>query len=162
MAWEVDPERQLRRCLRASEGYLALGMVREAWEAIEELADELRARPETLVLMGRLLHACGRWNEAIEISRVGSDAYPNVFEFYFLRASVWEARGCWKEAREALLDGPSALRMTDWFHYSLARYEATLGNLDTARRELKRAIAINGKLREMAREDPAFQVLQGM
>ncbi len=162
MGWEVDPERQLRRCLRAADGYLDLGMVREAWEEIELLSDKLRARPETLILMARLLHACGRWSEAIEISRVGSDAYPNVFEFYFLRATVLEERGRWVEARETLLDGPSALRMTDLFHYNLARCEATLGNLDTARRELKRAIAINGRMREMARSDPAFQALQGV
>ncbi|GAB4239395.1 MAG: hypothetical protein OHK005_00810 [Candidatus Methylacidiphilales bacterium] len=161
MAWELDPERQLQRCLRAAEGYLNLGMIREAWEEVEALPERLRARPETLILMARILRACGRWSEAIELSRVGSEAYPNVFEFYFLRASVLEERGRFQEARETLLEGPSALRMTDWFHYNLARYEASLGNLDTARRELKQAIAINRRLRELARKDPAFQALLG-
>lgn len=161
MAWQVDPDRLLRRSLRASDGYLSLGMIREAWEELEVLPEDLRARPESLLQMARLLHACGRWDEAIDLSKVGTEAYPNVLEFYFLRASMLEARGMWWEARATLLGGPGALRQTDLFHYNLARCEAGLGNLDRARRELKQAIAINGKLREMARTDPIFQDLLG-
>jgi tetratricopeptide (TPR) repeat protein len=161
MAWKVDPERQLQRCLRRSEGYLGLGMLREAWEEIESLPDLLRARPDTLILMTRLLHACGRWRETIELSMVGTDAYPNIFEFYFLRAAACEAKGRPDQAKEVLLNAPRSLRQTDLFHYNLARYEANLGNLDIARRELKQAIRINQKLREAAKADPIFQSLKG-
>ena len=54
--------------LTASQGYLDLGMGQEAWDELDSMPAEDRARPDVIVMRLVILQAMPRWDKAAEIA----------------------------------------------------------------------------------------------
>lgn len=76
----------LHRALKEAEGYAALGMWEEAWQALEELADSLRVNPKVLGHSVAVL-AKMEWAKAMRLSESLTYLLPE-------RADIWFRVAC--------------------------------------------------------------------
>ena len=67
--------------------------------------------------------------------------------------------GLTEDARRTLLDGPECLRSEAVYYYNLGCYQTQLGDLNDAKRMLKRSFEMDAKLEDVAKADPDLQVL---
>jgi hypothetical protein len=87
---------------------------------------------------------------ALRVLEVLRELDPDDPVHFINSATCLHELGRTAEARELLLAGPPALRERPLVHYTLACYEAQLGDLDEARRRLGRAIELRPDLAERA------------
>jgi Flp pilus assembly protein TadD len=87
---------------------------------------------------------------ALRVLEVLRELDPDDPVLFIDSATCLHELGRTTEARELLLAGPPALRERPLVHYTLACYEARLGDLDEARRRLGRAIELRPDLAERA------------
>ena len=150
---------QTQRALRAADGYLYLGLVEEALEALNEI--HAAERHDTAVLLARirvLLHM-KKWSSAEALSGRGATLHPDEGEFTVQRAFALHQMKKDAAAEQALLAAPEWIRRTGILHYNLACYQARLGDLSQARECIDVAIQINSGIKKNARLDPDLQAL---
>jgi len=145
---------EAQRALAAADGYLYLGLTREALDQIAQISeDEQEEAPVMLARIRVLLHL-RRWKDAELLSRRGLGLHPEEGEFTVQRAFALHQMEKGDEAFKVLLAAPEWIRRTGILHYNLACYEARLGDLNTARRCIDAAIELNSAMKKNARTDP--------
>lgn len=95
-------ERPKRSILAESEGYLGLGMIDEAWNALEELSPTERARPAILSMRIRIFLQCDRAEDADVVARGLIRFFPDHSESWIAMARVQLAMNEVSRARRAL------------------------------------------------------------
>jgi predicted Zn-dependent protease len=148
------------RAILAAQGYLELGMAKEALTELESLHLPEDRDPDLLELRLHVLMQAKRWPEVIaaagELIRIRADALPA----YIHGAYALHELGRTREALEFLREGPGELRDDPTFHYNVACYEAVLGNREAALESLDRSFALEGGYRDFARWDPDLESLR--
>jgi len=150
---------ELKRALMAVDGYLTLGMPREAREELDAIEPaQQHASPVIRARIRILLHR-RKWRAAEALALEGSHRYPDENEFMVQRAFALHQQERGDEAVKVLLNAPDWIRRTGILHYNLACYEAQLGDIGTARQCIRAAIRINKAFRRNAKKDPDLQRL---
>jgi Flp pilus assembly protein TadD len=151
-----------------AEGYLELGMPKQALEVLARLGDEELADTRSLFLQGEALRALERYQEAIvPLGRVAELDSENI--------QVWLALGwCHKRtgrldlAIDALETALAADPNEALVCYNLACYWSLAGGKRQALSYLEQALSLNADYRRLAnhesdfdpiRSDPEFQAL---
>lgn len=157
--------------LNAVMGWLALGNPTEARTELEHLDASHRALPEALAVEWQLLATEGRWEDAARVADQWVQAEPETPEAWVQRSYALHEQHATREALEQLLPAASRFPGIHTIPYNLACYACQLGQLDTARRWLRRAmLAIKDKSRraewvQAAQKDrdlePLWEELQG-
>jgi hypothetical protein len=109
---------------------------------------------EAVELRTVILIQASRWKPALIASRALCLVAPDKKEGFIHAAFCLHVLGRTSEARDTLLSGPDSLHTEATYHYNLACYECTLGNLDLARMHLDKSFEMDKKLREAAKTDP--------
>ncbi len=138
------------RCMEAAKGYLYLGMPEESLAELEPVPFTHRFTREFMELRTSVHMARGQWLEALVIARNVCHLFPASEQGFLDASRCLNKLGRTREAKDVLLQGPSSLRTKAVHHYQLSRLEAKMGNVETARKELKRAIDLDPKYRRMA------------
>jgi len=149
---EHSPE--VYRALQAAEGYVYLGLHREALREIDSIPEGCQEESDVLVARVRVLLHLGRWSSAARLSARGEAIHKEEDEFTVQRAFALHQLDKGEEAARVLLDAPEWLRRTGILHYNLGCYEARWGNLHIARQCVATAIEINSAIQKNARQDP--------
>ncbi len=148
------------RHLRAAEGFLELGLPREAGEELDGIETAQRTGAPVLGLRVQVCQALGQWEpmaaaaDALCRLEPANPQWPISLAYATRRAhSLERARGILTAAlrrfpQEAIL------------HYNLACYETQLGYLESARERLREAIRLAPGCRELAAGDEDLQGLQ--
>ncbi len=145
---------EVQRALEAADGYLYLGMTRDALAQIALIpAAEQEEAPVMLARIRVLLHL-RRWKDAESLSRRGLELHPDEEEFTVQQAFALHQLEKGEEAFRVLLAAPEWIRRTGILHYNLACYEARLGDINTARRCIDAAIELNSAMKKNVRTDP--------
>ena len=149
-----------RRQLSYAEGYLTLGLKKEAAKALAEIAEA--EREATPVLAFRLgLHVeCAQWKQAAQLGATLCEREPNVAAFWIQWAFSARRHAGIEQAKEILLRGLGLHPREAVFHFNLACYEAQLGNLDDARGLLETACHLDPAFTELAKTDPDLEPLR--
>jgi len=144
----------------AAVGYYQLGMYEEAWQELKSLpaSDELRA--EVLGLKISVLMHLKHWEQAVSQSAELLKISPGEKAAYIDIAYCLHELGHTDKARETLLGAVNLLRDNATFHYNMACYEAQLGNAESARGYLQRAIEMDGEFKDLAKTDPDLALLR--
>jgi predicted Zn-dependent protease len=153
----LSPSQQ--KTLTAVQGYLELGMSREALKELQTLPEELRAKPVVLELEIVVLIRAQRWKTAARAARRLCKIQPDLPAGYIHLAYCLHEMGETAAARQTLLCGPSALEKEGTYFYNLACYDAVLGDIDAARKHLARSIRIDKRFRDFAKNDRDLAVL---
>lgn len=145
---------EAQRALDAADGYLYLGLTRDALAEVSTIGDAEREAVMVMVARIRVLLHLRRWKDAERLAQHGIGLHPDEEEFTVQRAFALHQMEKGEEAFKVLLAAPEWIRRTGILHYNLACYEARLGDLNTARRCIGAAIEMNAAMKKNARTDP--------
>ncbi len=151
--------REVQRALQAADGYLFLGMQKEAMGELNNVPLVAQGDPAVLLARVRALLHRQSWSEAEELALRCIEAFPEIEEFTVQRAFAICRTKTAEVAIEVIEAAPAWIRRTGILHYNLACYEARLGDLSMARRCIDTAIQINSAMARNAKVDPDLQSL---
>ncbi len=149
----------IARKILPAEGYYELNLFDEAWDALDQLADETQQEPVVVELRAMIRMGEERWDEALELAETLCETSPEHHTAFIHAAYCLHELGKTEEARNKLQDGPPALQKDPLYFYNLACYETQLGQTDAARNWLKRACKLDRSLEKQARSDSDLQPL---
>lgn len=150
---------ETQRALHAADGYLALGMHREALDEFGGVHASERSEPGVMLAHNRVLLHLRRWQDAEEMAARGARLHPDEEEFTVQRAFALQQMQRAELADEILSSAPDRIRRTGILHYNLACYEARLGDLHSAQNCMDTAISLNAAIQRNARKDPDLAAL---
>jgi len=150
---------QTGKALLAAEGYVYLGLYREALKELDQLDKPEQDECDVLIARIRILLHLARWTKAARLSAKGEALYDSEDEFTVQRAFALHQLDKGEEAAHVLLQAPEWIRRTGILHYNLACYEARWGNLTIARQCVQTAIQLNSAIKKNARQDPDLAAL---
>lgn len=148
-----------QKTLTAVQGYLELGMCREAMRELKTLPAELRRKAVVLELEIVVLIRGLRWKAASAAARRLCRMQPDLAAGYIHLAFCLHELGDTNGARDILRKGPPTLQKEGTYYYNLACYDAVLGDLDEARTNLARSIRIDKRFRDFAKGDSDLAAL---
>ena len=131
--------------LRAAEGWLELGNPKEALLELDQISATAASFLEVLGARWAICAELKSWPECIQIAvRILECAPESPFGWIHRSFALHELRRT-TEARDLLLPAVDKFPQVGTIPYNLACYECQLGNLDPARKWLKRAIRLEGR-----------------
>jgi tetratricopeptide (TPR) repeat protein len=147
-----------RHVIEAS-GYIELGMLEQAAEALAKIRQEDEGRDEVRRVRLDLYMAGKQWDLAASIATQLLKADPNdPATWVNLAYSTRRAQGL-KEAEAILLRAREVHPDHALIAYNLACYASAAGRLEEAKERLQHAFNLDKNLRAMAVEDPDFRPL---
>ena len=149
----TDNFQTFRWNLSFASGYLALGMFRQAESELKKIPLEYREHPDALSLRGRVLLARNKWRSVISNAHTGRELYPDNADFFVQEAVAYDQMNRPLEAKLIWLAAPDLVRKSGYFHYNLARCEAKLGNIPSAREHLSQALSLDPNIRSLLAAD---------
>jgi predicted Zn-dependent protease len=155
---EHEPQ-ALQWSLKFIRGYLDLGMLSSAERELGRLSVRHRCYADVIDLRIRVLFERGRFEKAAWLARSAAKVYPGVAEFYLYAAHAYEALDRPDEAKAVWVSAPSLFHVSGIFHYTLARFEAQLGNDSSARAHIALAIELDPAIQQRAENDPGMREL---
>ena len=169
---------RLRRqaILRQANGYIELGellveadrpvppsarrLLDRALELLAELPEPTRSLPGTKLLEGEALRALGRWSDALAPLWSVTAGEPERLEAWLGIGWCLKRLGRLDEAIAALEQGLEAAPLQPILHYNLACYLSLGGGVQAAIEHLTRAIAIDGRFRDLTEVEPDFDPIR--
>jgi len=147
----------------AAEGWLELGNVSEAEAELAQVSKELGQHPDVLEVRWAIAAHGEQWEEGLELARELVQVAPKrpsgwLHQAYALRRVQG---GGLQEAWDALLPAVERFKREPIIFYNLSCYACQMGDLETARSWLRRAILAGGKERmlRLARSDTDLESL---
>jgi Flp pilus assembly protein TadD len=148
----------------AAIGWLELGNPGEAKAELSHIGAAGQTHPDVLEVRWLVCAEQKTWIEALATARALVEAAPNratgwLHQAYALRRVP---DGSVKRAWEVLLPAAGKFPKEPTIPYNLACYACQMGELDTARQWLVRALAIGGRegMKSMALADPDLEPLR--
>ena len=165
MAWAgcrtMSLSRDTRRRLEYVQGYLGLGMHREAWAELEGIKAEEQLQPP--VRSARLDYhlMLKQWKKAVVVGGELARAHPTLEHAWIGWAFGLRELGRVEEARAILVAAePHHGKTSAVLHYNLACYDSLLGALKSAKARLARACRMDEQFKVAAKEDPDLAALR--
>ena len=147
------------RHLLAAEGYLDLGMYREAGLELEELEPACFALEETLVLQLCVYAGLKQWKCAHELATTLSKQDPDNPQWTIWTASATCRLQSIEAAKGILLQALVTHPDNANIHYNLSCYETRLHHFRKAQRHLARAIQLDPRFKLVALDDADLEPL---
>lgn len=141
-------------------GYTELGMLDEAWGAIEALTPKQSGMPEAQEARIIVMLERGELEEALELAEILRDVYPENHAAYVQGAWCLHAMGKTADAIEMLQSGPSSLMEEAVYYYNLACYELALGKPQAALTWLLQSFEMDPPSKAKALADPDLEPLR--
>ena len=145
--------------LERAQGYAALGMFFEANEELEEITPDVRHVPEVLVVRSAIYHGTGRWSALAVVSAKLVEYDPSEPGWFLNLAYATRRSESLETARTILLRAEKLHGQNAAIQFNLACYDAQLGNIESAKRHLARAIRKDAKYRQLALDDSDLEPL---
>lgn len=145
--------------LLAAEGYLDLGMYREAGLELEALEPACFALEETLVLQLCVYAGLKQWKFAHELATTLSEQDPDNPQWTIWAASATCRLQSVEAAKGILLEAVKTHPDNANIHYNLSCYETRLNHFRKAHRHLARAIQLDPRFRAVAMDDADLEPL---
>jgi Flp pilus assembly protein TadD len=147
--------------VNAALGWLDLGNPREAAAELAQLAPAVQAHPEVLEARWRLCAAERRWADALAVARAQVTVAPDDPTGWVNQSYALHELRRTAEARDLLLPKAAEFPRQSIIPYNLACYACQLGDLEEARRWLRRFLQLRSKdeLRRLALNDPDLRPL---
>ena len=149
--------------LLAAVGWMELGNPAEARAELAQVSPARQEHPDVLEVSWSLSAEQGRWEEALQVSQALLRRAPKrssgwLHQAYALRRVP---DGSVQKAWEALLPAFDKFPKEPTIPFNLSCYACQMGQLDTARDWLQRAMAIGGKqkIQQMALNDSDLEPL---
>ena len=154
----MDP--QFQRRLLAASGFAELSLFQEAVEELEELPESSRELAPVLVVWLEVYQHWQKWSEAESIATRLLEMEPDEPGWLVALAYATRRSRGLAFAHEILLPAGEKFPNCGTIQFNLACYCAQLGQLDEARKRLRRAIQLDNAFAAMAKSDPDLEALR--
>jgi tetratricopeptide (TPR) repeat protein len=154
-----------------AEGYLELGLARQALGSLARLGDPTGFDPHSLYLWGEALRSLGRYEEALVPLGQGAAADPDNINIWVALAWCYKRTGHLELAIESLESALTAEPAEALLHYNLACYWSLAGDKERTLQYLSQSLGMDPRYRQLVadesdfdpfREDPDFRrICQG-
>lgn len=147
------PFTRFSRTLEAAVGYFELGMAEEALQELDTLPEEDQFEEEVLEFRSVLNQHLGRWEAAsVACERLCRLKVTDTDRFIVWGCCLYEL-GRIADCREALIQAHPRAREHGLWNFHLACYEAILGNVDEARKLIRKSLILDPALTGMAQRN---------
>jgi Flp pilus assembly protein TadD len=147
------PFTRFSRTLEAAVGYFELGMAEEALHELDTLPEEDQCEEEVLEFRSVLNQHLGRWEAAsATCERLCRLKVTDTDRFIVWGCCLYEL-GRIADCRAALIQAHPRAREHGLWNFHLACYEAILGNVDEARRLIRKSLILDPALTGMAQRN---------
>jgi Flp pilus assembly protein TadD len=159
---------RLQRILREAEGYLELGMPKQALALLDRIEHPGTYKGHLLYLKGEALRALEHYQDAVPVLVDAVDLAPSNIHAWMALGWCYKRTGRLDEAIQSLERAHEVEPSEPLIEYNLACYYSLKGAKQQALEYLSRAINNNPALRDMIgrepdfdpiRSDPGFQAL---
>ena len=145
---------RLQRILREAEGYLELGMPRQALALLERIEHPGTYRGHQLYLQGEALRALEKYQDAVPILVDAVDLAPSNIHAWMALGWCYKRTGRLDQAIESLHRAREVEPSEPLIEYNLACYYSLKGAKQQALEYLSQAIKNNPAFREMVGASP--------
>jgi Flp pilus assembly protein TadD len=156
----MELSHQDRRHLEYSRGYMVLGMLDDATSELNRISPEHFADPEILEVRLKIHAKAKRWPNAVDVARYLAKVQPSNPARFIQLASAVRHAVCTESAREILVDAKKRFPNNPAIQYNLGCYAAQLGDLESARSYVRRAIELDPSFQTRALEDPDLEPIR--
>jgi tetratricopeptide (TPR) repeat protein len=148
-----------QQCWQAAVGYVELGMFAEADSELDKMDPFCRAFPEVLSVRLAVYRGLGKWELMQEISKRLRQFEPENVQWTISLAYATRRAYSIDVAMEILLNAEGKFPGEGAIPYNLACYSCQLGEIEKAKRYLRKAFEINLNWRKAALEDEDLKPL---
>ncbi len=141
---------------REAEGYLELGMARQALGALGRLGDPTALDAHSLYLWGEALRELDRFEEALVPLERAAEILPDQIPIWIALGWCYKRIGRLDLAIEALETAVAVEPSTALLHYNLACYWSLSGNKERLLQSLGRTLSIDADFRRLIDDEPDF------
>ena len=145
--------------VRFVEGYLGLGMLRQAAAEIRAIRAKDRHLPAVLAARAELHLEAKEWEQLIAIGRELARRHPGTPQGWIHWAYALRELGRVEQALQVLLEAEPLHPKVGVIHFNLACYHCLLGELEETKTRLRRACQLDEELKIGALEDPDLEAL---
>jgi len=149
----------VQRHIQAAEGYLELGMFMDANEEFEKISPDLHHLPEILPVSLGIYCALKKWELMRVVAKKLTDHNPDEAQWSISLAYATRRAESIEAAKIILLEAVEQHPKEPMLHYNLACYECVMGEVEVGKARLRRALALEPKMRVMALEDEDLQAV---
>lgn len=147
------------RSLEAVRGFLALGMIADAWLELDTLPPALRSTEEVVRTRIKLHHLLKQWQRAAKLAESMARRAPENPDWWIEWAYSLRKGEQAVEARGVLWEAVQIHPGVAVIHYHLACNACALGDHAEARAVLARAIRLDANLEAAAIKEPELRAL---
>lgn len=147
------------RHLRYASGYLNLGMLTEASNELEAIEGYDRLADEVLVLRSNLYTQARQWDLLAAVARELARRSPDYEQAWLDWSHALREMDRVADAKAVLVEAEQWHGKSGSLHFNLACYHSLLGELDEARKRLRRACRKGRKWKEAAFANPDLKAL---
>ncbi len=147
--------------MRAAQGYFELGMFEEAAGEIEAIQPENRSLPDVAAFLYTIYAAMKKWVEAEVAARHMVELNPGDSSGWIHWAYATRRCRTLADARKILLKAEVSHPHDATIQFNLGCYACQMGDLAEAKSRVDHAIALAGKFRWAALNDPDLKPLWG-
>jgi predicted Zn-dependent protease len=160
---EQEPETSLRlddlRHMKAAEGYIELGMYRDADHELELIDPLCRASSQVLTLQLCVYAGERKWDLMETVARKMARHFPDEVQWRIWWASAACRVQSVESAQRILMEALETHPNDPNIHYNLSCYESRLQHFRKAQRHLARAIQLDARFQLIALNDKDLQPL---
>ena len=149
----------IERQLTESVGYLELGMLQEAWDALEEIDAEKRYLPPVFKIRLEIYQRMKNYNGMATIARHLISVFPDDCQYWISLAYAQRRYIDLQTAEKTLLEAQKRFPEEATIPFNLACYACQLGRFDEAREKLAKAIRLEPTFKQAAIEDEDLKPL---
>lgn len=151
-----------RRALEAAMGYLDLGLYEDALDELDGIrgngGDEVNAAVGMSI---EIYQAMRRWSDARRLAEEMARMEPENPRWWIDWAYALRREKTIQDARGVLWEAAQVHPAVELIHYNLSCYACVLGEMDEARRLLRKAATLDPGVLEMAKKDEDLKELWG-
>jgi tetratricopeptide (TPR) repeat protein len=149
----------IQRQLTEAIGYLELGMLQEAWDALEEIDAEQRHLPDVLQVRLEIYRRMEKYEGMATIAEHLTKTLPEDSQNWISLAYAQRRYIDLQTAQKTLLEAQKRFPEEATIPFNLACYACQLGRLDEAKEKLAKAIEMKPAFKAAALEDEDLKAI---
>jgi tetratricopeptide (TPR) repeat protein len=149
----------IQRQLTEAVGYLELGMLQEAWDALEEIDAEQRHLPAILQVRLEIYRRMGKYEGMATMAEHLTKEFPEDSQNWISLAYAQRRYLDLQTAEKTLLEAQNRFPEEPTIPFNLACYACQLGRLDEAKEKLAKAIEMEPAFKKAALEDEDLKAI---
>jgi Flp pilus assembly protein TadD len=152
---------ELHQRLRATHGYIDLGMFQDAWDELESLPPAMRADDAVFETRIAIFIRLENWESARVLAESLAKRSPENPEWWLSWSQAIRQEQTVEAAQAVLRQAADIHPTVAIIAYNLACYACVLGDISEAKELLKVAFRIDGTFKKIALDDPDLDVIFG-